>query len=102
MPEIKKYSTKDELLAADKKYDHKTSVVGKSALTFPGYINSTRTQMFTSHLNQFLDVLTPEFPYMFTGAENVVGKHSTGYKEVKHDSIVYRKIMKFDDIIESP
>ena len=32
MPEIKKYSTKDELLAADEKYHGSTAVVGKSSL----------------------------------------------------------------------
>lgn len=102
MPEIKKYSTKDELLAADEKYHGSTSVVGKSSLTFPGYINSTRTQMFTSHLGQFLNLLYPQFPYMFTGAENTVGKHSTGYKKAKGDYLIYKKVAKFEDLMDEP
>ena len=102
MPEIKKYSTKDELLAADEKYHGSTAVVGKSSLTFPGYINSTRTQMFTSHLNQFLSLLYPEFPYVFTGAENTIGGHSTGYKKAKNDYEVFRKVAKFEDILDEP
>lgn len=102
MPEIKKYSTKDELLEADRKYKGKTSVVGMSAMTFPGYINSTRTQMFTSHLKQFLNILHPQFPYVFSGAENTAGDNSTGYKQIKHDSVVVKKIDKFADIVDQP
>lgn len=102
MPEIKKYNTVQEILEADKKFDHSTAVVGMSAMTFPGYINSTRTQMFTTHLKQLLNILKPQFPYVYTGAENVVGKYSTGYKKAKHDSIVYRKVSKFDDILDEP
>lgn len=102
MPEIKKYSLVQELQEADKKFNKKTSVVGMSSMTFPGYINSTRTQMFTAHLKQFLNILEPQFPYVFTGAENVVGKHSTGYKKIKHDSYVYRKVTKFEDIVDEP
>jgi hypothetical protein len=36
-----------------------------------------------------------------TGAENVVGKHSSGYKKV-NESDIYRKIVKFEDILETP
>lgn len=102
MPEIKKYSLIERLQNADKEFDHKTSVVGMSSLTFPGYINSTRTQMFTSHLKQFLNIVNPQFPYVFSGAENTVGKHSTGYKKAKHDLTVIKKIAKYDDIVENP
>lgn len=102
MPEIKKCSLKNTLLDADIKFDHKTSVVGKSSMTFPGYINSTRTQMYTSHLNQFLNILYSEFPFVFTGAENTVGAHSTGYKKAKNDLKVIKKVAKYGDIIDTP
>lgn len=102
MPEIKKYSIKDKLLEADKKYDHKASVVGMSSMTFPGYINSTRTQMFTSHLKQILNILYPQFPFVFTGAENTVGENSSGYKKADGDLEVIKKIVKYGDIIDNP
>lgn len=102
MPEIQKYNLKNELLEADRKYMNSTSTVGMSAMTQPAYINSTRTQMFTSHLRQFLNILTPEFPHVFTSAENVAGKYSSGYKKTKHEYEVYKKVEKFADILDEP
>ena len=61
-----------------------------------------RSTMFTSHLKQFLNLLTPEVPFVFTNNENMVGKYSGGHKEAKHDLLVYRKIAKFDEIIDTP
>ena len=92
MPEIQKYNLKNELLEADKKYMNSTSTVGMSAMTQPAYINSTRTQMFTSHLKQFLNILEPEFPHVFTSAENVAGKYSSGYKELNINTQYTRKL----------
>lgn len=102
MPEIQKYSLKEELKQADDLYSGKTSLVGMSALTQARYINSTRTQMFTSHLKQFLNLVNPEFPRVFTNAENVVGKHSSGYKKAKSDLEVIKKVEKFGDILDTP
>lgn len=61
-----------------------------------------RSTMFTSHLKQFLTLLNPEYPYLFTNNENIVGKHSGGYKKAKHKLKVYRKIAKFDNIVDNP
>ena len=102
MPEIQKYNLKNELLEADKKYMNSTSTVGMSAMTQPAYINSTRTQMFTSHLRQFLNIITPNFPRVFTSAENVAGKYSSGYKQTKHKYEVYKKVEKYGDILDEP
>lgn len=102
MPEVKKYHLIERLLEADKRFNKSPAVTGLSSLTFAGYINSTRTQMFTSHLKQFLNILYPQFPAIFTGAENTFGDNSTGYKKVKHDSRVVKKITKYEDIIDVP
>lgn len=102
MPEVKKYDLVARLIAADKKFDHSPAVVGKSSMTFPGYINSTRTQMFTTHQNQFLNIANPDFPITFTGAEDVLGAKSTGYKEIKHTTRVIKKIEKYGDILDKP
>lgn len=58
--------------------------------------------MFTSHLKQFLNLLEPEFPRMFTNNENLVGKYSSGYKKAKEDLYVYKKIGKYEDIVDNP
>lgn len=102
MSEMQKYSLKEELDKADKKYQGSSSLLGMTALTMPGYINSMRSVMFTSHLKQFLNLQNPEFPYVFTNAENLVGKYSSGYKTVKHDCEIVRKIAKFDEILDEP
>jgi hypothetical protein len=100
--EIQKYSMREELKKADQTYQGSLALLGMTALTFPGYINSMRSTMFTSHLKQFVNLLEPEFPLVFTNAENVIGRHSTAYKKVKHRCKVYRKISKFDDIMDEP
>ena len=102
LPEIQKYNLKDELKAADEKYKNSTALVGMSALTEPRYTNSTRTQMFTSHLKQFLNLIQPEFPRVFTNAENVVGKYSSAYYKTKNDLEIIEKIEKYGDILEVP
>lgn len=102
MAENLKYNLKDELLAADKKLTGSLSLIGMTMLTQPSYINSMRSIMFTSHLKQFVNLNHPDFPGFFTNGENVVGKHSTAYKKVKHQTRVYRKVVKFEDITDTP
>lgn len=102
MPEIQKYNLKEELKRADELYKDSTALVGMSSLTEPRYINSTRTQMFTSHLKQFLNLVEPQFPRVFTNAENTVGKHSSAYLKTKSDLEIIEKIEKYGDILETP
>ena len=102
MPEIKKYSLKEKLLDADKRLTGDPSVCGMSSLTHFRYNNSTRTQMFTAHLNQMLNQPDPDFPTVMTGAENTVGRNSSGYKKLKGDIEIYRKVEKFSDLLEKP
>lgn len=61
-----------------------------------------RSTMFTSHLKQYLNLLEPEFPFVFTNTENLVGKYSSGYKKAENDLYVFRKIAKFDEIVDKP
>lgn len=86
----------------DEKYTGSLSLLGMSAMTFPAYINSMRTLMFTKYLNQLLTPLNSEFPFLFTNCENVVGEESDGYKETKRKYTVFRKIVKYADIVENP
>ena len=103
MPELQKYSLKEELVKKDEELMDSLSLLAMSALTQPAYINSMRSVMFTSHLKQFLNMPNSEFPYYFMGSENCVGKHNTGsFKEADGDMQVYRKIVKFKDIVDDP
>lgn len=102
MAENEKYNLKDELLKADEELKDSTSIYGISILTQPRYNNSMRTVMFTSHVKQFLNLLNPDFAGVFTNGENLVGKYSSGYKEAKHDYIVYKKIEKFSEFTPYP
>lgn len=102
MSEIQKYSLKDELLKKDEELKDDPALVGISGLTMPRYINSMRSVMFTAHTRQFTTLINPNFPYVFTNMENLVGKHSDSYYQVKHDTIVYKKIVKYEDIVDRP
>ena len=102
MAEVQKFSLKEELSAKDKTLYNTKSLYGMTSLTYPRYINSMRSTMFTSHLKQFLTPLNPDFPYVFTNAENLVGKHSSGYKKIDNPCKVFRKCVKYEDIIETP
>lgn len=97
-----KYNLREKLLEADETHMGDDSLLGMTMLTQPTYINSMRSVMFTSHLKQFVNLLEPDFPGVFTNGENVVGKYSSGYKKVKHDTTVFRKINKFEDLVDKP
>lgn len=102
MAENLKYNLKDGLLEADEKLTGSLSLIGMTMLTQPAYNNSMRSVMFTSHLKQFVNLTNPDFPGFFTNGENVVGKHSSGFKKAKHDLEVIRKVEKFGDILDTP
>lgn len=102
MAENLKYNLKDELLKADETLAGSLSLMGMTMLTQPAYNNSMRSVMFTSHLKQFVNLDNPDFPGFFTNGENVVGKHSSGYKETKHDTTIFRKVAKYGDLIPEP
>lgn len=80
----------------DEKYEGKDDILGKSILTFPNHINSSRTIMFSSHLEQAVVLKKPEFPRLFTNYENMVGKYSNSYYEAKTNFKVVDKIPKFN------
>lgn len=102
MAENLKYNLKDGLLEADERLKGSLSLIGMTMLTQPAYNNSMRSVMFTSHLKQFVNLTNPDFPGFFTNGENVVGKHSSGYKKAKHKLSVFRKVEKYGDILDKP
>lgn len=103
---VEQYSITEELLRLDRELPQtaqgRASCLGTSAMTFPSSNNSMRSNMFTSHMNQFLDLVDPEPPYIFTTAENVAGKHSNSYYKTKGDIEVYRKVVKYGELLDHP
>ena len=100
--EVKKYNITKALMEADEKFMNDPSLLGMTMLTYPTQINAMRGTMFTAHLKQFLNLKTVQIPYVFTGTENMVGKYSSGYKRTPHELKVYKKIGKFDDLLDEP
>ena len=103
---VEQYSITEELMKLDRRLPKteqgRCSCLGISALTFPSMNNSMRSNMFTSHINQFLNLEHGEHPLIFTTAENVAGKHSNSYYRTKSNKVVYRKIAKFEEILDGP
>lgn len=60
-------------------------------------VNNSDTQrinMWSNHINQFIHLVKPEFPRVFTNFENQVGKYSVAYKEAKEDFDIIAKVSK--------
>lgn len=88
---------KEILEQKEKEFHGKDDIFGKTLLTNPGYISSSRNVMFTSHLNQFVNLINPDVPKVFTNYENSVGKLSTGYYKAKNNYEVYAKVPRFEN-----
>lgn len=95
--EVKKFSLVEELKKADETLKGSPSLLGMTMLTYPNYINSMRSTMFTSHLKQFLNLTNPQFPLVFTNNENMVGKYSSTHKDVANDCVVDKIVKKHVD-----
>ena len=70
-------------------------VLGPELITFPQYISSSRSIMFTSHLKQLVTLNHPEFPRVFTNYENTFGGLSSSLHKAKDDLIVHKIVPKF-------
>ena len=64
-------------------------------IPFADQTDANRMQMFNSHSGQMIQLMHAEFPLVFTGFENQIGKYSTGYKQNKDsDKLVVNKFVK--------
>lgn len=70
-------------------------VLGPELITFPQYISSSRSIMFTSHLKQFVTLNNPEFPRLFTNYENTFGRLSSALHKTDRDLTVYKVVPKY-------
>ena len=53
------------------------SMFGASAMAFPDKISTVRGVMATRHTSQRVVLTNPEFPRVYTGAENEFGERSS-------------------------
>lgn len=89
---------KDAVLEKKEELEGNIDLLGKSAMTFPVYMSGPRTVMFTSNLDQSRNLKNPDFPNVFTNIENIVGKHSSGYYDVRDgDYVVHAIIPRYQD-----
>lgn len=98
----KSFDLINKLRGANERYQGDPAVLGMSMLTHPNYVDAMRSVMFTGHLNQFLNTIELEPPLISTHNENIVGKHSCGYKDTKSKLTVIKKIVKFEELLEHP
>ena len=74
--------SKDEMKNFIGKHNHFTETIMIPNLN---KTDNNRTQMFTAHINQCIQIANAEPPLIFSGFENQVGKYSSGYKKIKED-----------------
>ena len=73
------------------------SLFGASAMTFPDKISTTRSGMAVRHTGQYVVLSNPEFPRMYTGAENEFGERSSWNIKVHADHQLMKTFIKFKD-----
>lgn len=87
-----------ELENIEQKYKGRSEMMlGKNVLTLANRLNSSRALMWSSQTDQITVLENPEFPRVFTGFENLVGKYSSAYHEADSDKQVVAKIRKFSE-----
>lgn len=78
------------------------STVGISAMTFPDKISTVRSNMAARHTSQYVVLTNPEFPRVYTGAEDPFGMRSSWNVTCKHHYELVRKFVKFKNEPISP
>ena len=81
---------------------NKLSTVGISAMTFPDKISTVRSNMAARHTSQYVVPTHPEFPRVYTGAEDPFGMRSSWNVVCKNDYELVRKFVKFKNEPISP
>lgn len=77
------------------------SVTGSSALLFAEKFSTTRGVMGVKHTKQRVVLNHPEFPMIFTGAENEYGERSSWNIKARDDYQLMKIFRKFEDFPES-
>lgn len=80
----------------------KLSMFGMSAMGFPDKISTVRGVMMSRHGSQRVVLSNPEFPRIFTGAENNFGSRSSWDIKAKDDYQLVKTFRKFKNSPISP
>lgn len=78
------------------------SLTGMSAMAFPEKISTTRGGMMVKHVSQRVVLTNPEFPMVYSGAENEFGKRSSWDIRATDDYRLMKKFVKFPNAPYSP
>lgn len=78
------------------------SCFAASAMGFPKLISTVRGGMMTRHNSQRVVLTNPEFPMLFTGAENPFGQRSSWNVKATDDYKIMKIFKKFKDNPNSP
>ena len=76
----------------------KLSLIGQG--DFAGANNVMRAAMNIKHHTQHLTIDNPEFPFLYDGKENLVGKHSSFYHKTDKEYKVIGIIKKYDELLK--
>ena len=80
----------------------KRSLFGASAMGFPDKISTVRSGMATKHATQRVVLTDPEFPMVYTGAENPYGDKSSWNIRANGDYQLMKIFRKFANVPYSP
>lgn len=91
-----------ELEEMDEKFAGKNRVkmLGMSTLNWMN-VDSSRQQMFNSHIKQLLTLVNPDVPHIQAGFEKTIGKYSSAYFKLDGTWEVKDVIQKFPDLPNS-
>lgn len=78
------------------------SCFGVSALTFPDKVSTVRGAMAARYVSQRVVLTDPEFPYVYTGAENPFGDRSAWLVTAENDYKLMKSFVKFKNTRTSP
>lgn len=100
----RRYTVRNDSAAIKKRTEEVSplSLFGASAMVFPDKISTTRTGMAVRHTSQRVVLTDPEFPMLYSGAENEYGKRSSWYIKAKSDYKLMKIFKKFKDAPHSP
>lgn len=89
---------KSKLNNMDEEFGDKRHLIyGITSLTSPEGVDSSRLNMFTSNVKQFLLPLIPDIPRLASGSENTFGQHSRGRRILEGKWKVVDKIYKYEE-----
>lgn len=91
----KKVNLWQQLTAYNEKFQGNDVILGKEMLGFPRKTDAPRGIMYVNHLDQRVNIKTPEKPRVYTNYEDMVGNHSSYVHRAKGDCEVDKIICKY-------